>query len=397
MAGYLVGRKNILKAFVVFFALSGHSHLQAGMRLYKDTIVGLAILAGVTIGISYYVFREDEFIFYVSKKQAATGHPAHPLFIGVVNYQTNRWIVTSKLIGNTEEPEFVKLSDVEYWGNGPKAVIEQRLNSLFSHLEKDFQRWKNLTQAKPADVPSGFLHYSSLIASNCEAINTGSRTFKAFHKSADDYLDSRAVCQNWLDRFIDWHSYFAAYYNSSIPVVLVPDWREAKGITSDESTPSTVIGGHLQSSVAYLFNANYDFRMLSSLYGDSDQELIVVTDQPGYKLKRISWWQPRQYDIFLPEHQKLVWTEHVPCDSVTGGCRFKNFSWSAGQVTPYLLSNHNTGSKILIFHHGETLVAWCLGKPWIAENKVVMKKAKNNRFELDLMEAFDLDSGGTSN
>ncbi|WP_257274754.1 MULTISPECIES: hypothetical protein [unclassified Endozoicomonas] len=362
------------------------------MRAHRDTLVGLAVLAGVTIGISYYVFTEDEFIFYVSKKQATSGYPAHPLFIGVVNYQTNRWIVASKLIGNTEEPHFVKLSEVEYWWSGIKAVKEQRLKSLFSHLRKDYQRWKSLTQAKPGGLPFGFLHYSSLIASNCEAINTGSRTLKAFHKSADDYLDSRAVCQNWLDRFINWHSYFASYYNNSIPVVLVPDWQERKGI-KDESTPSTVIGGHLHSSVAYLFNANYDFRRLSSLYGGSDQELVVITDRPGYQLKRIIWRPPRAYDLFIPDHQKLIWSEHAPCDSVKGGCRFKNFSWSAGQVTPYLLSHSGTGRQILIFHHGETLLAWCLGKSWFAENKVVMKEAKNNRFELNLLEAFGLDSG----
>lgn len=107
-------------------------------------------------------------------------------------------------------------------------------------------------------------------------------------------------------------------------MVLVPDWREEVDI-KDESTPSTVIGGHLHSSVAYLFNANYDFRKLSSLYGDSDQELIVATDRSGYQLKRISLWALRQFDVFLPEHQRLVWSEHVPCDPVTGAVASKFF------------------------------------------------------------------------
>lgn len=60
-------------------------------------------------------------------------------------------------------------------------------------------------------------------------------------------------------------------------------------------------------------------------------------------------------------------------------------------MTPYLLSHRDTGRQILIFHHGETLVAWCLGKRWFDKNKVVMKKAKNNRFELNLIEAFNLE------
>ncbi|WP_252178231.1 hypothetical protein [Endozoicomonas sp. 4G] len=270
------------------------------------------------------------------------------------------------------------------------AVTEQRLTSLFSNLGKDYQRWKNLTQTRIKSLPADFRHYSSLIASNCEAIHTGSRSIKAFHKSIDDYLDNRVLCQDWLDHFIVWHSYFASHYNKSIPVVLVPDWRAQKEGAS-KSTPSDVNDGYLHSKVAYLFNANYDFRRFDSLYNGPDRELIVVTDRPGYQLKRIRW-RPWLNGIFLPEHRKLFWSEHTPCDPVAGGCRFKNFSGCAEQVTPYLLSHSDTGRQFLIFNRGETAVVWHLGAPWLSRNKVVLKETRNYQFELDLAKAFDLEN-----
>ncbi|WP_448218444.1 hypothetical protein [Endozoicomonas sp. 2B-B] len=61
-------------------------------------------------------------------------------------------------------------------------------------------------------------------------------------------------------------------------------------------------------------------------------------------------------------------------------------------MTPYLLSHPDTGKQILIFHHGETLVAWHLGTPLSSKNKVVSRRVKNNPFELNLTEAFDLDT-----
>ncbi|WP_257274755.1 MULTISPECIES: hypothetical protein [unclassified Endozoicomonas] len=359
----------------------------------SDTIVALGMMAGLLglgIGLSCYLSEEEEFVFYASKRRAFARRPAHPLYVGVLNYQTDRWIVASKVVGFPEEPKFFRLSAIEHWWSHFDA--DQRLKSLFSHLEKDYQRWKRLSTIERENVPSSFLRYSSLIASNCEAINTAGRTIRAFHGSEDDYLNSRVRCQNWLDLFIQWHPYFASDFNKSIPVVLVPDWQGGERVLYD-STPSTVIGGHLQSTVAYLFNANYNFRRrLESLYTGSDQELIVITDRPGYQLSRISWGGWSQYNAFLPDHRKMSWTEHVPCDPVTGGCRFKNFSGCAEQVTPYLLSHPETGRQILIFHHGETVVAWYLGVPWLSKNKVVSRRAKNNRFELNLTKAFDLET-----
>ncbi|WP_422472682.1 hypothetical protein [Endozoicomonas sp. ALB032] len=50
------------------------------------------------------------------------------------------------------------------------------------------------------------------------------------------------------------------------------------------------------------------------------------------------------------------------------------------------------GGEDVKFHHSETLVAWHLGTPWSSKNKVVSRRVKNNRFELNLTEAFDLDT-----
>ncbi|WP_257253729.1 hypothetical protein [Endozoicomonas sp. SESOKO3] len=331
---------------------------------------------------------EDDFISFVTRRRAAMGYPVQSMFQGVENYRPNRWIIASKLIGETEGPRFVKLSDVEFWWSLFPFQVDPKVTNLFNHLEKDYQRWKSLTQAKSEDLPSDFLHYSSLVASNCEAIqinsNTADNNLKAFH--GGDYLNSRMLCQNWLGDFIKWHAYFASRYNKSIPVVLVPDWREGKEAIPDESTLSRLVGGHFHGSVAYLFNAYYDFRKLSSLYGNSDQELVVVTDRPSYQLNRVSRWPSWFYSIFLPEP---FWLEHTPCDPMAGGCRFKNFSGSEEKVTPYLLSHPDTGKQILIFHHGETLVAWSLGTSWSSKNKVVSRRAKNNQFELNLIEAFE--------
>ncbi|WOG28688.1 hypothetical protein [Endozoicomonas sp. 8E] len=389
MVRYRIGRQNTLKVLIVFFALSGHGYLQAETKTFRYAVTGLSVLAALTFIVSWNVSgEEDDFIPFVTGRRAAMGYPVQSIFQGVENYRPDRWIITSKLIGETEGPRFVKLSDVEYWWSLFHFNTDPRAMNLFNHLEKDYQRWKNLTQAKSGDLPSDFLHYSSLVASNCEAIhinvNTADNNLKAFH--GGDYLNSRMLCQNWLGDFIKWHAYFPSRYNKSIPVVLVPDWREGKGIISDGSTLSKVIGG---GSVTYLFNANYDFRKLRSLYGNSDQELIVVTDRPGYQLKRVRRWPSWFYSIFLPEP---FWLEHTRCDPVAGGCRFKNFSGSAEKVTPYLLSHPDTGKQILIFHHGETLVAWNLGSLWSSENKVVSIRAKNNRFKLNLTEAFDLDT-----
>jgi hypothetical protein len=366
-------RRNGFAGILLVLLLFPAGHSQSEAKSSRGIIFVIGALVVFAIYETSQYLSEDSFTSYGLRQVKNSQNPFRHSAEGISNYEEKRWIVSYHQEGASLKPEFKHISWVEPWWKNHHIFSnpESRVKSLIHTLDGDYEDWKFL-KSSSSTSSLNFVEYSSLIASNCEAMDNGS-FIKAFHASERDILNNRDLCKRWLNGNIQWRGYFASDFNRNIPLVLIPAWSAEWDNRS------------VQAGVGYLFNARYDFSNLRDLYRETDVSLqLIGPDANSYRIYKLGWDSWSIASLLAYDHEKVGWHEHSYCQLEGSHCTFDNFYGSADHVTPYLLHSVITQTSLLIFNHGDELTVWRLGEQWSEKKKRIQLRVNSQKFQLTL-------------